>query len=512
MRILVWHGWLLEGSGSNVYTARTVEVWRRAGHEVLLMAQERHPERYPFLDSWGTVDGEAVQLEEERAGGAAGRGVLLRPAIGDLLPVFVYDDYEGFRVKTFVDLEDRELAEYLERNVAALRTAAEWFGPDLVVAGHAVPGPVVARRALGDGRYVAKIHGSDLEYAIREQSRYVDLASEGLEGARAVAGATRDVLARTVSFVPTVADRIRVVAPGVEVERFRPRPRREALLRAAERLDGFPGETALGRPVELEGEVREALARRDAAALEALAGRYDQAAPDPDAAARLRALAERDEPLVGYIGKLIPQKGVDLLVQALGAVRTTGPRPRGLVIGFGTFREWLAALVAALDSVDAEGLAWLAGSSGIRAELAVDDLERCRGLARRVDLTGRLDHRFAPATLAALDVIAVPSVLEEAFGMVAAEGASAGALPLVARHSGLAEIAEALEGEVDRPGLFSFEPGPGATGRLAHGIERLLSLAADERADLQAAISAFVAREWTWERTAEHLLEAWASH
>jgi hypothetical protein len=36
-------------------------------------------------------------------------------------------------------------------------------------------------------------------------------------------------------------------------------------------------------------------------------------------------------------------------------------------------------------------------------------------------------------------------IFPEAFGMVAAEAAAGGSLPLVARHSGLAEIADALE-------------------------------------------------------------------
>jgi glycosyltransferase involved in cell wall biosynthesis len=107
-----------------------------------------------------------------------------------------------------------------------------------------------------------------------------------------------------------------------------------------------------------------------------------------------------------------------------------------------------------------------------------------------------------------MDVLAVPSILDEAFGMVAAEGASAGAFPLVARHSGLAEVAGALEAEVGRPGLFSFEPGPGAAARLRSGIERLLSLPAEERDDLRRRVSAFAADAWSWGRTADRLLDA----
>ena len=112
------------------------------------------------------------------------------------------------------------------------------------------------------------------------------------------------------------------------------------------------------------------------------------------------------------------------------------------------------------------------------------------GASHGVTFTGRLDHRYAPEALAAMDVQVVPSILDEAFGMVAAEGAAAGALPLVARHSGLAEVAAALEAEVRRPGLFSFAPGEGAADRLAAGIERLLSLPHEERDELRRGVSA----------------------
>src|SRR5256885_16378890 len=43
------------------------------------------------------------------------------------------------------------------------------------------------------------------------------------------------------------------------------------------------------------------------------------------------------------------------------------------------------------------------------------------------------------------DATVVPSIFPEAFGMVAAEAAAAGSPPLVARHSGLAEISEGPE-------------------------------------------------------------------
>src|SRR5215211_6965726 len=278
MRILLWHGWLLEGSGSNVATARVAERYRAAGHDVLLLCQERHPERYPWIDAFGSVDADGPsELTTRPVTAAAGRCVLLRPRIGTMIPVFVLDRYEGFdEVRRFVELSDDDLGSYLRANVDALRAAAAWHGTEITFSGHAIPGAVIGKRALGAGRYVAKIHGSDLEYAVRIQERYRALAREGLEAARAVVGPTADVLARCSSLVPGIQELVRIVPPGVEVSAFHPRPTHEALLEAAELLDRDP-DTARGRPSSVDEQVERALDDREAAALDALAGTYDQA-------------------------------------------------------------------------------------------------------------------------------------------------------------------------------------------------------------------------------------------
>src|SRR5438067_4522233 len=141
MRVLLWHGWLLEGSGSNVYTARIAEVLRSRGHDVLLLCQEPHPERFGFVDAFGAVGADGRRdVRPTGTIGSAGRCILLRPDIGSLLPVFVLDEYEGFEVKRFVELSDDQLGAYLECNVSALEAAAAVHDPEAVIAGHAVPG------------------------------------------------------------------------------------------------------------------------------------------------------------------------------------------------------------------------------------------------------------------------------------------------------------------------------------------------------------------------------------
>jgi glycosyltransferase involved in cell wall biosynthesis len=347
---------------------------------------------------------------------------------------------------------------------------------------------------------VTKIHGSDIEYAVRLQDRYRELAREGLTAARTVTGSGKDVLDRCRELVPGIG-RTAVAPPGVDVLAFRPRDRREALLETAARLEAAPP-VAGARTREADAEVERAFEARDAEALDRLARSYDQELPDVEAAQRLRALADRDRPLVAYFGKLIAQKGPELVLA--GAGRSTYD-PDVLMVGFGLHRERFAALALALRRGDERALAWLRETFDMRIE---SDLPPAGAGPATVSFTGRLDHRYAPGALAAVDVLVVPSILAEAYGMVAAEGAAAGALPLVARHSGLAEVAEVLESAAGLPGWFSFEPGPGAELRIAMGIDRLLALSRSERDAVRQTLAATAAREWSWSRTGSRLLQA----
>jgi glycosyltransferase involved in cell wall biosynthesis len=121
--------------------------------------------------------------------------------------------------------------------------------------------------------------------------------------------------------------------------------------------------------------------------------------------------------------------------------------------------------------------------------------------------TGALEHRHLVNLLPLVDASVVPSIFPEAFGMVAAEAAAAGVPPIVANHSGLAEIADGIAAEYP-PGLghlTSFQSGDPAA--LAARLEELLALPAETRSALGASARRAVERRWSWTRVAERLLE-----
>src|SRR5207244_11464727 len=158
--------------------------------------------------------------------------------------VFVVDRYEGLEGRCLQGLTGEELERDVAANAAALR---ERLPADLVVANHVLPGGAVAYE-VGE-RYALKVHGSELEYAMRGNEELVARGREALGRAEAVfvgSAHIREVIEAVVGHV----DRVHEVPPGVDVDEFRPRPRDEALaglLEAARRDPPNPG-TPPGRP------------------------------------------------------------------------------------------------------------------------------------------------------------------------------------------------------------------------------------------------------------------------
>ena len=481
MRVLIFHGYLLRGTGSNIYNASLARALVALGHEVHLLCQERH----------------AGEL------GLPGGVHVHNPDIGRILPVYVADRYEGFDAVPLPDLGEADLANYIQANVAAVRDVAERFPPDVALANHLVMGPVILARAIG-GRvpYAVKVHGSALEYVVRPHpERFLPYALEGLAQASAVLVGSRHTAESLweVTGLEELPGRTRLGPPGVDVDAFRPREPPEAAAGLAELADRLEGASAA------------------------------QWGGEEGAARALRALDPAADRLVSFVGKLIVSKGVDLLLAAWPLVVSTVPAARLCVVGFGTYRDALHRMVGALAEADLDALreiaargreleggppgelGWLAAFlDGLEGERRERYLGAAPEAARRVVFTGRLEHTDLPALLAACEAQVVPSTFPEAFGMVAAEAAACGALPLSAAHSGLAEVSRALAESLEpdlRP-LLSFEPGPGAVEEIAGRLAAWLELPDERRRGARASLSSLARRRYGWEAVAQGVIAA----
>ncbi|HET8894488.1 MAG TPA: glycosyltransferase family 4 protein [Gaiellaceae bacterium] len=395
-----------------MYTRAVARAWSLAGHDVTVVCQERHPERYDLGDARVVV-----------------------PELPDgLLPVFVLDRYEGLTAKLLQDFTADERARYVEANAAALR---ELLPADVVFANHVLLGGPVA--AASGARYAVKAHGSELEYSMRGRPELERSGAESLAGAEAVFVGSAHIRAVLEDVVGHV-DRVHEVPPGVDVDEFVPE----------DRLRAF---------AELIAEAE--IDPRDG----------DERHPDPGNSERFEHAFARDLPTVVYVGKLIENKGVQVLFEALRGIDA-----RAVIVGFGDYR-------AELEKLAPPGTLF----------------------------TGALEHRHLVHLLPLCDVSVVPSIFPEAFGMVAAEAAAAGVPPVVADHSGLAEVAAGIAAEypAGHAHLAAFPNRDVAA--LHERLRELFELSAEERRELGLAARRAVERNWGWPRIAERLLEPLAS-
>ncbi|AQV96203.1 glycosyl transferase [Cupriavidus necator] len=110
-----------------------------------------------------------------------------------------------------------------------------------------------------------------------------------------------------------------------------------------------------------------------------------------------------------FVGRLVTEKGVDLLVRSFARLHATRPQARLTIVGDGPERDALSRLAAGLGCADA---VHLAGSQPAAAVAAMLGRHQC---------------------------LVAPSLGYESFGIVALEGLAAGCEVIVSRRGGLPE-------------------------------------------------------------------------
>lgn len=149
------------------------------------------------------------------------------------------------------------------------------------------------------------------------------------------------------------------------------------------------------------------------------------------------------QPTILFFGRLVPEKGVQVLLRALPAVAGRVPGVRLVVAGRGPYEEYLQQLAARL------------------------------AVSERVDFVGYVDDRRRNRLLEQGWVAAFPS-LYEPFGIVALEAMAAGVPVVVSDTGGLSDIVE--------HGVDGYKVSPGNEELLAYYLSELLvnHLLADE--------------------------------
>ena len=242
--------------------------------------------------------------------------------------------------------------------------ALEEFRPDLVLAAWAYPDGWAAVELGHRARLpvVDKVHGSDILTLPQTPGRGARTA-EAMRRADGVVAVSRD-LAEKVAQMGADARHVRVVYDGIDAGKFHP-------------------------------------------------GTKDEA--------RRRLSLPDGEPVVLFVGNLVPVKGVDVLVDACAKLLGAGTRARCFIIGQGPLDEQLRRQIARL------------------------------GLTDHVALVGPVLHANLPDWFRAADVFVLPSH-SEGVPCVLLEAAACGTRYVASRVGGIPEIAHLNEGRMVPPG------------------------------------------------------------
>lgn len=478
--ICILHGYLLDGSGSNLWTRSVIQSLCRGGETVHLVCQENHPDRFDFIgEAYRYHVDDSVETMFRREVPYSGRCIMHKPQIGDTLPVYVWDRYEEFsNVVLMIDLPDEAINYYLDRNTEAVMRVARDHKVSVMHANHAVLMSVVARRvsrALAIP-FAIMPHGSAIEYAVKKDERFLRLASEAFRAASRVFVVGREMRERVNTVFASIENidaKLTELKLGVDTSLFEPVRSEDREKNIASMFDsisdaprGKTREVSDGMLARLRGDMTIEDMR---AAIES-ASNYTGKQPDGDLESKFAGVDWANDKTLLFVGRLIASKGPQSVIAALPLILDKHPDARLILVGHGPLREALEAFVWALGrgewSLVEKIVEWGSALEGFEPkELATvrryydalrengrldDYFQKAEQHMRsdRVIFTGYLTHRELRYLFPCCDAAIFPSVVAEAGPLVFLEALASGCFPLGTYFAGMAasidSVAESL--------------------------------------------------------------------
>jgi len=479
--LCILHGYLLDGSGSNLWTNAILRTLCQAGETVHVMCQEPHPEKFDYISKALRYD-DAGQphVTLDRPTSYPGRCILHKPTLGGVLPVYVWDKYEEYeRVVPMVELDDAAIEDYLRRNVAVLERIMAENAISAVHTNHAVLMSVVAQRVCGQRGIPFTImpHGSAIEYAVKKDPRFYRYAIEAFRQARKVFVIGDEIKERVFSVfaeLPELRGKIVELNLGVDTglfEPIEPAQRKGNIARLGEALTGVERGKDPQLTTTMRRRLGDAVERNDLRRILSQASDYTAKHTDTDCEDKLAEVDWEGDKILLFVGRLIASKGIQCAITALPSILQREPRARLLVVGHGPMREPMEALLWALDNgkrtLFHHILEWGRYFEGARepeplthAQRYVEALEKEGKLdayfrtaqelhvSGRVVFTGYLTHKELRYLFPCCDVALFPSIVAEAGPLVFLEAMASGVFPLGLYFAGMAASIDAVSGAI----------------------------------------------------------------
>lgn len=480
MNISVVHGYFLNGTGSNLYVQNLCRQFCIMGHDVMLFCQEQSMGKYDFIESAYLFDesNECLSLIHTKDTPYEGKCRCFIPNIGEILPVYVKDIYEGFDAQEITQISEKDLENYICRNSKALKTCFSENKPDIMISNHTVLQPAYVKRALEGIEGVFNftvVHGSCLNFSVKKSKLALRYAIEGLKVSDILVFLSDYAMQEFIDYFEGRANfsaRKILIHAGVDIEGFIPlekgmvkRDRIQMLLKKIEsetglcmraeeyennkNFDRLIKDTPVDRLIDIKNQFME---------------KGDNKTIDTDIWKKLLGIDWENENIILYYGKYLWTKGIHNLILSLPYVLEENPDTRLVLVGFGTARGYLEAIITALNSGDLKKLKYLLSNphdfqshvepgTEIYSNYILDMLEDTElskaylkktigKISDRVIFTGFMDHNLLKDIIPCADIAIAPSIFPEAFGLVGIEALACGVFPLQTYHSGFKRVVD----------------------------------------------------------------------
>jgi glycosyltransferase involved in cell wall biosynthesis len=497
--IAILHGYLLEGSGSNLWTRSIIQSLCRNGETIHLVCQENHPELYDFISEaivYHSNGPKETILKRESV--YPGKCTLHKPQLGETLPVYVHDKYEEYSdVQPMINLADEKIEVYLQINIRVLTEIVSEQGITVIHANHAVLMSVVAQQVARAHNipYAIMPHGSAIEYAVKKDHRFFKYAENAFSEAQRIYVIGKEIKNRVTELfpaLPQIDSKMLELNLGVNTDHFNPvaqKNRAKHIDQLYTSLNGLNRGKTNAQSQRMHKRLKAGISKKQILHLIHGAASYSAKLPDAQAEEKLQMIDWNTEKTILYVGRLIANKGLHSVIAAFPEILAREPNSRLIIVGHGPQREPLEALLWALQNGYRELVLnivnWgrkLEGNGQTALEeikLYFNHLQKTDQLdsyfkhakkyidQNRVIFTGYLTHRELLYLFPACDVAVFPSIVAEAGPLVFFEAMASGCFPIGTYFAGMAasidSVSHALPHDIIE--LMKLSPRPNQTVR-----------------------------------------------
>lgn len=479
MNILLTHGYLLKGTGSNLYVANLVKEMCADGHNVFLVCQEYNPMDLDFVEDLYNfnLDNTVAEHIAHQETPYKGKCKCFIPNLNGFLPVYVYDHYDGFTVKEFPNCTDQEVQNYIDYNVTALNVILKTYSEITVLqTNHTVMFPYIATQVdnFDNYKHYMTVHGSALNFTVKKDKRFVEYARVGLEGSDEILVDSKHAEVELLAFLDDynyqhLKERVLIIPAGVDVENFLllEEGKKESIQHFVDAIQERLKDNK-GRTKEISQKLLGIDFPNDVSEVEKIVKSvregYDYRHTDIDIDVKIKTIDSENERIVLFIGKYLWTKGIYLILLAIPQILKENPSTRFVFVGFGPFREVAEVILNCLATKNITLLKRLVKESslfhyeentpypliaeildvhGAEIQKTVEQLDI--NILDKVIFTGIVEHKQLKYLLPCADVLIAPSVFPEAFGMVAIEAMACGVSPTLTYQSAFLEISDEVK-------------------------------------------------------------------